>query len=759
MTWLYPDDYAYDLLESNPAEILELAKLVSLSPRIEPLLLRNMRLKFLPGSEPELEYQLWFSTLITARSTQNIVLYHDVARLLADDLKATAQFSEVWSYTQECTAHWSDLDLLEQQIRFETLQKDNQPEIDKCLQKILRQLSKAQSEDERLNLARWAKNTLPLLSSTQPSNETAWLAQYSATALGAIANWTTLSSTEPMPDWLATALPSASENFEPSKIGIHLRYDDGADHLVLECSLANPSSQILEFPTPLPAKLYIQGDQQTTGSWEIINTDSRIKISPVSKRIELRTIDGKRYELLADFEFSPEPIHPAKTEIYLTYVNEDRELADKVAQQLADNHITVTLLVESPDNPYTSQVPAEEEKFLRLWTQAAQQQWQKTKLTEPLLSNNSMLLQWQQAELPKGALSTPVINLDEIQHSVNAIQQWLATEQNQASEPEPEDINALLKKLESTETKPRDRLAIGDLLAKLGDPRTGVGVKEYEIIEYIPEVQRLLDELNDINTQPPRRLEIGNMLAEMGDPRPGVGLDEKGLPEIDWVEIPAGDFIYGEDKSQKPLDLPKFKISRYPVTNSQFQAFVDAGGYQEKRWWQDLIKPEPKNPGFKQANRPRETVDWYEAVAYTRWLSAQLNVKVSLPTEQQWEKAARGQDGYVYPWGNEFHSGFANFNETASESGSYYLQETSAVGIYPQGESLYQLADMAGNVWEWCLNEYVEPDQIEVNRSTVSRVLRGGSWSSEQAYLRSASRFRLYPDDRYSSIGFRLAQD
>ena len=97
MSWLVPDNYAHDLLESNSKEVLELAKLLSLSPRIEPLLLRNMRLKFLPGSEPELEYQLWFSTLITARSTQNIVLYQDVARLLANELKKKPdRFSEVW---------------------------------------------------------------------------------------------------------------------------------------------------------------------------------------------------------------------------------------------------------------------------------------------------------------------------------------------------------------------------------------------------------------------------------------------------------------------------------------------------------------------------------------------------------------------------------------------------------------------------------------------------------------------------------------
>ena len=151
--------------------------------------------------------------------------------------------------------------------------------------------------------------------------------------------------------------------------------------------------------------------------------------------------------------------------------------------------------------------------------------------------------------------------------------------------------------------------------------------------------------MNDIKTEPQRRLEIGNQLAELGDPRPGVGLDENGLPDIDWVEIPAGPFIYGEDKNRQTIDLPRYYISRYPVTNSQFQAFIDAGGYSDERWWQDLKKPEPKEPNWNQANRPRETVNWYEALAFTRWLSAQLALKITLPTEQQWEKAARGPTG------------------------------------------------------------------------------------------------------------------
>ena len=106
---------------------------------------------------------------------------------------------------------------------------------------------------------------------------------------------------------------------------------------------------ILALPTPLPAKLFIQCENETEGYWEVINTGSRIKLPQVSRRIELRTIDGKRYELLADFDPNPPADQSAKPEkIYLTYVSEDKELADKISGELEQHNIKVTLLQESP---------------------------------------------------------------------------------------------------------------------------------------------------------------------------------------------------------------------------------------------------------------------------------------------------------------------------------------------------------------------------------------------------------------------------
>ncbi len=118
----------------------------------------------------------------------------------------------------------------------------------------------------------------------------------------------------------------------------------------------------------------------------------------------------------------------------------------------------------------------------------------------------------------------------------------------------------------------------------------------------------------------------------------------KTLPEFDWVEIPVGEFIFGREEkhNEATLFLETFHISRYPITNIQYQTFIDDGGYQNERWWQDLKKPDAEESQWHHANRPRTDVNWYEAVAFCRWLSAQRNYKIQLPSEQQWEKAAHG---------------------------------------------------------------------------------------------------------------------
>ncbi len=248
------------------------------------------------------------------------------------------------------------------------------------------------------------------------------------------------------------------------------------------------------------------------------------------------------------------------------------------------------------------------------------------------------------------------------------------------------------------------------------------------------------------------RAAIGRALGIAdNDPRAGVGLTSEGLPDIAWVAIPGGEFIYGDNEKQH---TDTFAISRYPITHSQFQAFLSAAdGFHNPIWWQDLARQEqsPGNHSFPYANHPCERVSWYDAIAFCRWFSHRSGYVVNLPAEYQWEKAARGSDGYLYPYGNTFDPARGNVDLTG-------LGRTSAVGIFLEGASPYGVLDMSGNVFEWCLNLAESPDKIDMN-STGRRSLRGGSWAHSQDYARANYRYSNRSELRRNRVGFRIVRD
>ena len=261
-----------------------------------------------------------------------------------------------------------------------------------------------------------------------------------------------------------------------------------------------------------------------------------------------------------------------------------------------------------------------------------------------------------------------------------------------------------------------------------------------------------------IEPLPLARAAIGRWLGVLGlDRRPGIGLGADGLPDIDWVHIetPQG-FVY---QRHRHPSLPAFDIARYPVTHRQFQAFIDAGGYAAGApWWDGLAEHvvAPAAGVWTEPNAPRERVSWYEAVAFCRWLSAAIGQDIRLPTEHQWERAASGTDGLEYPWGDGWIAGAANCCEVTIDGLPVRVEvgRTTAVGLYPL-TCAEGAADLAGNVWEWCLNDWENPENLGVS-GEASRVLRGGSWDDNTQDLRAAFRLHGRPGDRGGDIGFRV---
>jgi formylglycine-generating enzyme required for sulfatase activity len=280
-----------------------------------------------------------------------------------------------------------------------------------------------------------------------------------------------------------------------------------------------------------------------------------------------------------------------------------------------------------------------------------------------------------------------------------------------------------------------------------------------------------------------QRAAAGNELAQLGDPR--FRPDAWYLPDeplLGFVEIPAGPFLIGSNPDYDPIayadeipqhqiTLPSYYIGRYPATGRQFRAFIDRTGH----------KPENEGSLYGPPNHPVVWLGWLDGLKYCEWLTARLcewaatpeplatrlrqdGWGVTLPSEPEWEKAARGTDGRTYPWGN-------GWDATRCNSGESGVQTTAAIGAYPQGASPYGLLAMSGNVFERTRSRWgtdwgrptfrypYRPDDGRKDREAspnVFRLLRGGAFDSAPRFVRCAFRLRNLPNDRVRSIGFRV---
>ena len=223
------------------------------------------------------------------------------------------------------------------------------------------------------------------------------------------------------------------------------------------------------------------------------------------------------------------------------------------------------------------------------------------------------------------------------------------------------------------------------------------------------------------------------------------------------VYVPDGTFLMGStdsnsmavsnEKPQHNLPLAAYWIDKTAVTNRMYALCVKAGACQLPS---NTISY--KNPGYygnpKYDNYPVIYVNWSDAQSYCHW------AKMYLPTEAEWEKAARGTDGRLYPWGDAtLACSLANFGGPGGCVG-----DTSPVGAYPSGASPYGALDMAGNVWEWVNDWYSDNYSGQSSVAGTYRVLRGGSWSDDGSGLRSAFRYRSNPASSSSDIGFRCVR-
>ncbi len=222
------------------------------------------------------------------------------------------------------------------------------------------------------------------------------------------------------------------------------------------------------------------------------------------------------------------------------------------------------------------------------------------------------------------------------------------------------------------------------------------------------------------------------------------------LTRYDWAKEFQGKDLFRREQPQHEVTLDAYEIGRYPVTNAEYATFVEAAGYKAPRHWDKGSVPEGLT------DHPVVNVTWNDALAYVEWLAKRTGQPYRLSTEAEWEKAARSEDGRLWPWGNEWDAGRANCQPDGSGS-------TTPVDQYEDGFSPNGCHDMAGNVWEWCSSAYAGyPYQADDGRERLNsnkpRILRGGSFGRNAGSVRCAYRRWNDPDGWFGSSGFRIAR-
>lgn len=269
-----------------------------------------------------------------------------------------------------------------------------------------------------------------------------------------------------------------------------------------------------------------------------------------------------------------------------------------------------------------------------------------------------------------------------------------------------------------------------------------------------------------------RANKVGIILADI---RPTTKNRSADITEPQLVKIPTGKFLMGSTKEQvvqaimlgaenyllereQPqhiVELSDYFIGKYPITNREYQIFVFNAKHNPPLGWDGDQYPAEKS------GHPVVNISWDDANTYCKWLAEKTKKNYRLPTEAEWEKASRGENGLIYPWGVEFDPRKANTSESN-------VGDSSEVGQFsPNGDSVYGCADMSGNVWEWCEDFFDENIyKTRINKiskdpltplKSYSHVVRGGSFKDVQYYARCAYRDKSNPLYSQNDYGFRVA--
>ena len=322
----------------------------------------------------------------------------------------------------------------------------------------------------------------------------------------------------------------------------------------------------------------------------------------------------------------------------------------------------------------------------------------------------------------------------------------------------------------------------GEVLVEMGLSRVRESALGRDLVERVRHRLAMLVETERLS--PHERAEAGVVLGRLGDPRPGTGVTPDGMPNIVLKTVPEGACLlgspeedssaHGEEKPQHQIYLYSYQLSLYPITNAQYALFIEDGGYENDRYWTEegkawrsqngITYPEFwMRPGFDLPNQPVVGVSWYEAVAFCRWLTEKMreagviksDEMFRLPTEAEWERAARGSDGRYWPWGDTPEL-------LKADSPDRIANGLGIVGLFQAGASPFGVLDMVGKVWQWTNSAwqdypYDPADGREDVQGHKRRVVRGGAWHSMVSETRVTHRRSLPLEIRLEEIGFRVA--